>query len=126
MPKNNLFLARSGEDLALDFLKTKKYKILERNYRSPLGELDIIALDKDTVCFIEVKTRTSDRFGLPSEAVVRAKQRKISQAALVYLKKKGLLNKKARFDVVSIMHPDEQAKIDLVKNAFELDTTYSY
>ena len=126
MPKNNLFLARTGENLALDFLRTKKYKILEKNYRLRLGELDIIAKDKDTICFIEVKTRNSDRFGSPSEAVNKAKQRKICQVALLYLKSNGLLEKKARFDVISISGIGQEARIDLIKNAFELDAAYTY
>lgn len=126
MPKENLALARIGEKMAWDYLKTKNYKILEKNYRCRLGELDIIAEDKDVICFIEVKTRNSDKFGSPREAVNRVKQRKICQVALVYLKSKGLLEKRARFDVVSIFNPNQEAKIDLIRNAFELDSAYTY
>ena len=107
--------------MALEFLKKKDYKILERNFRTILGELDIIAKDKETICFIEVKTRTSDKFGLPQESVNRLKQRKMSQSAMIYLKDKNLLEKPARFDVVSILNPQQDAKIDLIQDAFEIN-----
>lgn len=107
--------------MALEFLKNKDYKILERNFRTILGELDIIAKDKETICFIEVKTRTSDKFGLPQESVNRLKQRKMSQSAMIYLKDKNLLEKPARFDVVSILNPQQDAKIDLIQDAFEIN-----
>jgi len=121
MPSDNLDLAKIGEDMALEFLKNKDYKILERNFRTILGELDIIAKDKETICFIEVKTRTSDKFGLPQESVNRLKQRKMSQSAMIYLKDKNLLEKPARFDVVSILNPQQDAKIDLIQDAFEIN-----
>lgn len=126
MPGNNLKKAKAAEAIASEYLKTKNYKILARNYRTRLGELDIIAKDKDTFCFIEVKARTSARFGSALEAVNRAKQRKISQVALAYLKANSLLGKNARFDVVSVSGGEKEAKIDLIKNAFELDPVYTY
>ncbi len=90
-----------GEDLAVNYLKKKGYRILEKNYRTPLGEIDIIAEKKGTVVFVEVKTRTSDAFGLPEEAVTRQKQERIKKVALLYLKG---LNRvpPVRFDVLSI------------------------
>ncbi|MCM8762948.1 MAG: YraN family protein [Candidatus Omnitrophica bacterium] len=124
MLKHNQKLARWGEHLARDFLKAKNYKILETNFRCRLGELDIIAQDKDTICFIEVKTRRTDKFGSPYEAVDRSKQKKMCQVALVYLKNKGWLDKPARFDVVSIAA--QEAKIGLIKNAFALDNHHTY
>jgi putative endonuclease len=124
--KENLLLGHSGELLALDFLKIRGYRVLFKNYKSKLGEIDIIAEDRDTICFVEVKTRTSDKFGLPSEAVSMLKQKQISRAALAYLKEKKLFDKKARFDVVSIMGLPDNPKINLIKNAFELSQRYSY
>lgn len=135
MSKQNLYKSRScaqgrdlgsqGEETAVDFLKNQGYKILTRNYKTKLGEIDIIAYDKDTLAFIEVKTRRSDRFGLPSEAVSRLKQRQISKAAIIFLKQNELLNKKARFDVLSVTYSAKDSpKLDLIKNAFELDGRY--
>lgn len=119
-------LGKSGEELAADLLKRNGYKIIARNYRTKLGEIDIIASDKDTVCFIEVKLRSSDRFGTPQEAVLNKKQRQISKASLLYLKDNNLLNKKARFDVVSIIYSQGKPNLNLIKNAFELDEQFTY
>jgi putative endonuclease len=119
-------IGAKAEDAAVDFLKSKGYKILSRNFATKLGEVDIVARDADTYCFIEVKARSSDRFGLPQEAVSRSKQRQISKAALSYLKAKGLFDHKARFDVVSVIYSDDSPSFDLIKNAFELDETFTY
>lgn len=124
--KQNLYLGKSGEEKAVGLLKENGYKILVRNYRTRLGEIDIIAKDKGTIAFIEVKTRNSDKFGLPSEAVSGLKQRQISKAALLYLKENRLLDKPARFDVVSIDCGEDKPRLDLIKNAFELDKEFSY
>lgn len=124
MSKEHLYLGKLGEDAAVDLLKKNGYKILVRNYKTKLGEIDIVAKDKDTVCFIEVKTRKSDRFGLPTEAILSSKQRQIAKAALIFLKENNLLEKRARFDVVSIMQAKNKPKLDLIKNAFELEARY--
>lgn len=124
--KDNLYLGRSGEEAAVVLLKEKGYKILIRNYKTRLGEIDIIARDKDTLAFIEVKTRQSERFGLPQESVSITKQRQISKAALVFLKENDLLEKKARFDVVSVLYSKDKPQLDLIKNAFELDSNFTY
>jgi putative endonuclease len=124
MPRKNLDAGRSGEIQAADFLRMRGYKIIAQNYKTPLGEIDIVARDKDTYCFVEVKTRRSDKFGLPQEAVSRFKQRQISKAALSFLKDNLLMDKKSRFDVVSIMH-EEFPRIELIKNAFDLDESFT-
>ncbi len=125
MSKQNLFLGSKGEETATALLKENGYKILHRNYKTKLGEIDIIARDRDTYVFIEVKTRRTARFGSPAEAVVRNKQRQISKAALSFLKANNLLQEKARFDVVSILWgPGGKPKAGLIKNAFELDERY--
>jgi putative endonuclease len=124
--RQNLYLGKFGEESAIDLLKNNGYRILARNYKTKLGEIDIIARDKDTVCFIEVKTRHSDRFGLPQEAISRSKQRHIAKVALMFLKENNLLDKRARFDVISIMHSEDTSKLDLIKNAFELDQSFTY
>ena len=96
-------LGRKGEEKALRFLKKKGYRIIENNYVCKMGEMDIIAREKDTLVFIEVKTRTSTEFGPPQLAVNLSKQRQLSKVALNYLKEKRLEDVKARFDVVAIL-----------------------
>ncbi|MDD2654016.1 MAG: YraN family protein [Candidatus Omnitrophica bacterium] len=116
-----------GEKKAQEFLKDNGYKILDKNFRTALGEIDIVAKDKDCICFVEVKTRTSDQKGSPLEAITKNKQHKLSQMALLYLKNKNLLHKSARFDIVSVMQNLQEAdKIEIIKNAFSLDNRYLY
>ena len=116
----------SSPDKAEKFLSSRGYKILQRNYKTKLVEVDIIAQDKDTLCFIEVKSRSSDRFGSGLEAVSSLKQRQISKAALSFLKERNLLDKRARFDVVALDGSASEEKITLIKNAFELDERTTY
>ena len=111
---------RKSERLAAEYLKLKGYRIIETNYRSPVGEIDIIAREKGTLVFVEVKARRSSRFGSPKGAVTPAKQRKISMAALDYLKRSGQSDARARFDVVAIDTETGRFDIEVVKNAFEL------
>ena len=111
---------QTSETVAARFLKKRRYKILETNFRTRLGEIDIIAKDGDTIAFIEVKARTSDHFGNPKGAVTLQKQRKISMAALQYLKATEQSDAKARFDVVSISPRSDPPAIEIIKNAFEL------
>ncbi|MFC1593109.1 YraN family protein [Candidatus Omnitrophota bacterium] len=126
MPELNLELGQKGEQLAAAFLKSRGYNIVETNYHTRLGQIDIIAKDKRTICFVEVKTRKTQEFGHPAEAIDSCKQRKISQVALTFLKEKGFLNYPARFDIVLISYPDIEPKIELLRNAFELDYHYLY
>lgn len=126
MRKQHLTTGKIGEELAASLLKDNGYKILARNYKTKLGEIDIVASDKDTLCFVEVKTRHSDRFGLPQEAVPAFKQRQISKAAITYLKENNLLDKKARFDVISVIYSKDKPRLDLIKDAFELDNSFIY
>lgn len=126
MTKENLYLGKRGEETAIGLLQENGYKILSKNYKTKLGEIDIVARDKDTICFIEVKTRQSDKFGLPSEAISAFKQRQISKAALAFLKEKNLMDKRARFDIVSIIYSKEKPEAGLIKDAFELDGDYTY
>ena len=109
-----------SESIAVSYLKKQGYKIIEQNYRTKLGEIDIIAREKDTIAFIEVKSRKSKNFGSPKWAVTPKKQRKISMVALWYLKTTMQSNVKARFDVVSIISSKDKPSIEIVKNAFEL------
>ncbi len=114
-------LGRSGEEIAVAFLSRARYKILERNYRTKCGEVDIIARDGKTLVFIEVKTRTNVSYGCPQLAVTQFKQKQISKAALVYVAANKLSDSPARFDVIAIsLADDEKAEIDHIKNAFDL------
>ena len=112
-------LGKKGEELALRFLKKRGYQIIEKNYTCQMGEMDIIAREKDTLVFIEVKTRTSTIFGPPQLAVNNAKQRQLSKVALYYLKEKRLEDIKARFDVVAILLGQEAEEIELIRDAFD-------
>ncbi|MGM9550844.1 MAG: YraN family protein [Clostridia bacterium] len=109
-----------GEDLAVKFLKKKKYKIIERNFNAHnLGEIDIIARDKEYLCFVEVRLRKSEDHGSGKETVDIFKQRKIIKAAQVYLKMHNLYDCPCRFDVVSITGDGgKDSSIELIRDAF--------
>jgi len=124
--KDNIHLGKTGEEEAAGLLKRNGYRIIHRNYRTRSGEIDIIARDKDTICFVEVKARRCDRFGLPEEAISAAKKRQISKAALKYLQENDLLDNNARFDVVSILYSQGRPEPELIKDAFELDSSFTY
>ncbi len=112
-------LGREGEKLACRFLRRKGYRIKERNYCSSLGEIDIVAWDKGTMAFVEVKTRKTNEYGYPQDAVTRSKQQRMRRVALTYLKK-SRWERDCRFDVVSILVDSEGkvAAIELIKDAF--------
>lgn len=110
-------LGREGEQSALEYLEGKGYKILERNYRTPFGEIDIVAEEKDVIVFVEVKRRSTPLFGSPFEAVDRVKRKRIWQSALFYLKERKQTGRRVRFDVVGI---DPQG-IRVLKNAFAVE-----
>jgi putative endonuclease len=114
-----------GEDLACDYLESIGFRIAARNYRcGRLGEIDIIAFENEFICFIEVKTRTSDLYGAPIESVSFEKQRKIISVAWSYIKQHNMNGKNMRFDVVEITgkkvnNEFKADKINLIRNAFE-------
>ncbi len=111
---------RKNEEMAIGFLKRLGYRIVERNFRTRMGEVDIIAKDGDTWVFVEVKARRSDRYGHPKYAVTPTKQRHLSIAALTYLKKTGHSDSRARFDVVTIRYSGKLPTIEHFQNAFNL------
>ena len=108
-----------GEDRAAAFLRKEGYRILERNYRCPLGEMDIIAREGKTIVFVEVKTRSSDRFGSPQAAIGPQKQRRMTVVALCYLNGQGWLGEPARFDVAAVNLHEGRETVTLYKNAFD-------
>ena len=113
-------LGDEGERIACRHLKQQGYRILARQSRSRLGEIDLVALDGDTIVFVEVKSRRDQREGSPAEAVDLRKQRKLTQLALVWLKRRKLLGKRCRFDVVAVRWDDEGRPIvEHFRSAFE-------
>jgi putative endonuclease len=113
-------LGQEGERLAEQYLKSKGYKLVARNYRCLSGEVDLIVLDRRVIVFVEVKTRTDERFGSPFEAVERRKQQKMIRAAQFFLHEKRLHQRDARFDVVGISWPAGMPVVEHIENAFEL------
>ncbi len=111
-------LGKAGEQAAARFLKTQGFTLVAQNYRTPAFEIDIIARQGDVLSFVEVKTRSNLRKGLPRESILPAKQQKIILGATHYLKKHKLFNQRVRFDVVEVLYQDGTPKITLIKNAF--------
>lgn len=107
-----------GEDFACKFLQKNNYEILERNYISYRGEIDIIALKNNTIIFIEVKTRTQDMCGMPSEAVNKHKKKQLYKVAEYYLYANNLQDVNVRFDVIEVyLHADETFALNHIKDA---------
>jgi len=122
MSNKKIDLGKKGEDISVKFLKKQGYEIIERNYRCSLGEVDIVAKDKNILCFVEVKARKTEEYGLPQEAIDGYKQKKLARVALTYLKQKKICEQDVRFDVVSV-YPD---RVELIKDAFIVDVDYTY
>lgn len=120
MTKERLDLGKFGEELAFRKIKRLGYKKIIRNFRCPLGEVDIIARDGDTLVFLEIKTRKGRSIDYAKEAVNARKKRQISKVALAYMKSENCSDVRARFDVVAISLRRGKPKIEVIKNAFEL------
>jgi putative endonuclease len=116
-------LGKQGEEIARHYLQTIGYRILEQNYQCPLGEIDLIAEDGETIAFIEVKTRTSHRYGLPQLAVGWKKQMKLKQLAWYYLVHQQRMKSPCRFDVIAITFSRGEGTptIELIQNAFQVE-----
>lgn len=125
----NTTRGRDGEDIAVAFLVSRRYKILERNWRPGAagmrGELDIIAWDGENLCFVEVKARSSRVGGAPQEAVTQAKQVQICRLATAYVSLKKPGEVPCRFDVVEVWLPraGELPRVALHKSAFDYRVT---
>jgi putative endonuclease len=111
-------LGKDGEQIAVKYLKSNGYKILDTNFRCAIGEIDIVAKEKDTIVIVEVKTRQSDTFAEPFESVGKRKQAKIKDLAEHYIQDKDYLDCDIRFDVLSITAKDKDFKIEHIKDAF--------
>jgi putative endonuclease len=112
-------LGRSGEEAAAAYLRRKKYEVVCRGFRFHRGEIDIIAYDQDVLVFVEVKTRRSQGFGRPEEAVTRFKQVRIRKLADAYLMLNRLGNVPCRFDILSLFFDGKRGfRICHIKDAF--------
>ncbi len=114
-------LGQRGESAAARFLRKKGYEIVARSDRQRLGEIDLVAVDGSTIVFVEVKTRRSHEAGHPADAVDPQKQRRLTRLALAFLKRHGLLESPARFDVIAVTWPADcrTPTIEHYENAFE-------
>lgn len=113
---------RAGEDIAARFLQERGLRVLERNFRCPIGEIDIVCRDGDVVVFVEVKSRATSQFGTPQEAVTRFKRKRLTSLALWYLKEHRLDRRRARFDVVAVrLRATGPPTVDWIANAFEAE-----
>ncbi len=119
---------RAGETLACHHLRRAGYKILYRNFRGRTGgELDIVCRDGDTLVFVEVKTRGSEEFGRPFEAVRPDQQRRISRGALAWLRMLDNPDILFRFDVVEVlMRSGSKPRVEIIRNAYQLSEPYVY
>ncbi len=120
VPPDRLLLSKEAEGLAALHLRQEGFRIVARNYRCRLGEIDIIARDGEAVVFVEVKARRSFRFGAPAESVTERKRRSLEGAARYYLMQNpSLADKPCRFDVVTVDYAEAgHPVIDLIRNAF--------
>jgi putative endonuclease len=115
---------RHGERVAEEFLRAQGYTIIARNYRVSFGEVDLIALDRQPLVFVEVRSLTGGAFGDAVASINVRKQRQIAKAAMHYLARNGWTEQEARFDVVGIQWEGGQACLSHIKNAFELSRSW--
>ncbi len=128
MPESRKELGVKGEKLAAKFLRRRGYKIIQRNYRCKLGEIDIIAERDGTIVFVEVRTRQTEEFGPPQYSITAAKRNQISRVALCYIREKNLVGQSCRFDAIAITFSpgSRRPEIEHIENAFELSRRYIY
>ena len=111
-------IGHQGERIAADYLRERGYHVLERNFRCPGGEVDLIALDGSTLVFVEVKLRRSLSRGSPFEAVTALKQGRVRKAAQVYLSYSGRVFHRIRFDVIALVRSKGQTDITHLQSSF--------
>lgn len=117
-----LQLGKRGEALAWSFLRKHGYSILEKNFRTRFGEVDIIAEKEGVLIFTEVKTRRNNNFGSPEEAVDWRKRQKLSRVAEAFLQARGLENQPARFDILSVIWDGtSEPQFSLLEDAFSIE-----
>ena len=113
----HITLGKQGEELARKFLEEKGFKILDTNWRHEKDEIDIVAMDKDELVIVEVKTRSTDFFGEPAEAVGYKKEKFLIRATEAYLEENNM-DIESRFDIIGIVLNNKQKKIDHIIDAF--------
>jgi putative endonuclease len=119
MPGIRQILGARGERAAARYLRRRGWAIVARNYRGRAGEIDLVALDGDTIVFVEVKTRRGDGFGAPLEAIDAAKRRQVARVADEFLRQHGLEERDIRFDVVGVTALGWRWRVEHVEDAFE-------
>ena len=112
-------IGKLGEKLVFKWYADRKYTLLTMNYRTRFGEVDIVAQYRNTVVFIEVKTRETDKFLSAREAVSYHKQKRNKAAAVEFIRKNGYDDYNVRFDVAEVYHPQNNPQINIIENAFE-------
>ncbi len=114
-------IGRLGETLAVNYLKKQGFKILETNYRCPIGEIDIVAKQKDCLVFVEVRTKTGPEFGTPEESVTAAKKKKMANTAYFYLKQNNCIESDWRIDFMAVELDGKYkpSRIELFQNALD-------
>jgi len=118
----NKDIGELGENISENYLKNLGYRILDKNFRCKCGEIDLIAVYKAYICFIEVKTRYGINFGLPSDAVTPSKQHKIYKTAQVYISRKNINNSYFRFDVMEVIlnYENNDFLVNHIMDAFQI------
>ena len=120
MTRDRIELGKRGEAIALKKIKRLGYKCIARNFRCPLGEVDLVAKDGKTLVFVEIKTRRMKSLGYAKEAITEKKKRQLSKVALAYMKANNCADMKSRFDVVAINLLNDKTEIEVIRNAFDL------
>lgn len=115
--KNNVEIGKQGENLAKRYLISEGYNILYMNYKKKIGEIDIIVTKNGIIIFVEVKARTSLKYGYPYESVNKKKQQKIISTSMVYLKERNIKNTQLRYDIIEV-YLEPNVKINHIENAF--------
>ena len=108
-------LGKSGEEIAAEYLENKGYNIIDRNFRCVLGEIDLIVKRKGILTFVEVKTRTNEKYGKPSEAVNNIKKNHMKRSAAIFLKENNFSGFTIRFDVIEVYMINGKCKINHIK-----------
>lgn len=118
---NKQSLGKAGEDFAAGLLQNHGHVIVARNWHGRYGELDIVSNEGSTLVISEVKTRRSQKFGAPQQAVTAAKQKRLSLAALEFMQAQGMADRNVRFDVIALIWNGNEFRVNWLKNAFEFN-----
>lgn len=111
-------LGKAGEEIAAQYLTSRGYRILTRNYYTRYGELDIVCQKDRSLVFVEVKTRRSVQFGTPEESITPRKIEHLKKAAMLYMNNHPSAFKEMRFDIISILFADNERQINHIEAAF--------